>query len=360
MAVLQALKMDRSWGPHFKVPAGTVLVLLMLSGSISIALIDKCLTPLWLRLTSNSNNPSQLLAHLRRIGIGHVLNVLGMVVSALVESKRLRSTSPLPVAWLFPQLILVGIGEAFHLPAHVALYYQEFPESLKGSATAMVSMIIGVAFYLSTGLINAIRRSTGWLPQDINDGRLDLVFWILVATGVANFGYFVICARCYYGQSRRLSVEGGVGETKPWSNNVNGSGYLVTICPTNVITLLVIKKVIKDDHPKLWSIDLNFDFLFIIEKNFSHSCTLISFRTGPTGQSVVSNGPGPVLAGLGLIEPGSHKICMVFRVDFPSNPRWRSPSSSSSVFTFLKTVIWFWNSLQISDHNDPLRQNHYN
>lgn len=215
MAVLQALKMDRSWGPHFKVPAGTVLVLLMLSGSISIALIDKCLTPLWLRLTSNSNNPSQLLAHLRRIGIGHVLNVLGMVVSALVESKRLRSTSPLPVAWLFPQLILVGIGEAFHLPAHVALYYQEFPESLKGSATAMVSMIIGVAFYLSTGLINAIRRSTGWLPQDINDGRLDLVFWILVVTGVANFGYFVICARCYYGQSRRLSVEGGVGETKP-------------------------------------------------------------------------------------------------------------------------------------------------
>ncbi|KAK4785088.1 hypothetical protein SAY86_001777 [Trapa natans] len=183
--VLQALKMDRSWGPHFKVPPGTVLVLVMLSSSISLALMDKCLAPLSLRLSlmaSTGSNPSPLLAHLQRIGIGHVLNTFSMVISALVESKRLGEASPLSVAWLFPQLILVGIGEAFQLPAQVTLYYQEFPESLKGSATAMISMIIGVAFYLSTGLIDAVRRSTRWLPEDINDGRLDLVFWILVVT----------------------------------------------------------------------------------------------------------------------------------------------------------------------------------
>ncbi|KAK4780186.1 hypothetical protein SAY87_016292 [Trapa incisa] len=122
--VLQALKMDRSWGPHFKVPPGTVLVLVMLSSSISLALMDKCLAPLSLRfslMSSTGSNPSPLLAHLQRIRIGHVLNTLSMVISALVESKRLGEASPLSVAWLFPQLILVGIGEAFQLPAQVTL-----------------------------------------------------------------------------------------------------------------------------------------------------------------------------------------------------------------------------------------------
>lgn len=36
---------------------------------------------------------------------------------------------------------------------------------------AMISMLIGIVFYLSTALIDQVRRSTHWLPDDINHGN---------------------------------------------------------------------------------------------------------------------------------------------------------------------------------------------
>lgn len=35
----------------------------------------------------------------------------------------------------------------------------------------MISMLIGIVFYLSTALIDQVRRSTHWLPDDINHGN---------------------------------------------------------------------------------------------------------------------------------------------------------------------------------------------
>ena len=85
-----------------------------------------------------------------------------MVVSVLVESKRLKtahgSMVPMFVMWLLPQLVLVGFGEAFHFPGQLQFCYQEFPASLRTTATAMVAMIIAIAFYLSTALIDLVRR----------------------------------------------------------------------------------------------------------------------------------------------------------------------------------------------------------
>lgn len=126
-----------------------------------------------------------------------------MAISALVESKRhnlAQSKHLISVLWLVPQLAIVGIGEAFHFPGQVDLYYQEFPDSLKSLSTAMIFLIIAVAFYLSTALIDLV-RNVGWLPDDINYGRLDNVYWVLVVIGVLNFGYYVVCACLYKNQS---------------------------------------------------------------------------------------------------------------------------------------------------------------
>ncbi|XWS28449.1 hypothetical protein CRYUN_Cryun25bG0070000 [Craigia yunnanensis] len=54
-----------------------------------------------------------------------------------------NSIVPMLALLLLPQLVLTGIGEAFHFPGQVSLYYQEFPASLSSTATAMVAMIIG-------------------------------------------------------------------------------------------------------------------------------------------------------------------------------------------------------------------------
>lgn len=210
--ILQALVMDRSLGRHFKIPAGSILVVTLVSGSIAIALIDR-LSPLWSGSKSLSVKP------LRKVGVGHVLNVLSMAVSALVEWRRLHVTH-MSVIWLFPQLILAGVGEAFHFPGQVAFYYQEFPASLKSSATAMLAMIIGIAFYLGTAVISQTRR-LGWLKNDLNKGRLDIAYWMLATIGIVNFGYFLVCAILYKYKSTEVEADNGKLEAESRSEVMN-------------------------------------------------------------------------------------------------------------------------------------------
>ncbi|KAK4440788.1 protein NRT1/ PTR FAMILY 2.6 [Sesamum alatum] len=214
LATLQALSMDRRLGPRFHVPAGSMSVFILISTSLSIFLIDRLLFPLWEKLT---HRPPKLL---QRIGIGHGLTIVSMAVSAVVESKRLKiarpgnlnnetnAVVPMSALWLVPQLAIAGIGEAFHFPGQVALYYQEFPESLKSTSTAAVAMFIGIAFYISNPIIDLIQRATGWLPDDINHGRLDNVYWFCCILGGLNFGYYLVCASLYKYQNVRRSEDG--------------------------------------------------------------------------------------------------------------------------------------------------------
>ena len=197
MTILQALTMDRHLGPHFKIPTGSMVVIPTISAVISLTLIDRFLCPLWLKLSRQSLTP------LERVGVGHILNSLSMIVSAIVESKRLKiahhlkhqpdSTVPMLVFWLFPPLVLGGIAEEFHFPGQIAFYYQEFPVSLRSTAIAIASVTIGIAYYLSTAMVDLIKRVTGWLPDDINYGRPDNVYWMQAVVRVLNFGYYLVC-----------------------------------------------------------------------------------------------------------------------------------------------------------------------
>ncbi|PWA74683.1 Major facilitator superfamily domain, general substrate transporter [Artemisia annua] len=201
LIVLQALAMDRHLGSHFQIPAGSMIVFVMITTSIALAIIDRFLIPMWQKLFGRSPTP------LQRIGLGHILTVSSMAISALVESRRLdsarshklygNSAVPMSALWLVPQLVLVGAAEAFHFPGQVSLYYQEFPKSLKSTAAAMVAVFIGIAFYLGTAVVDLFRKTTGWLPNGINDGRMDNVYWVLTVIGIVNFGYYLICA-CLY------------------------------------------------------------------------------------------------------------------------------------------------------------------
>lgn len=56
----------------------------------------------------------------------------------LITSKaKLASLVPMLVLWIFLKLVLIGIGEAFHCPGQIQLYYQEFMASLQTTATSV-------------------------------------------------------------------------------------------------------------------------------------------------------------------------------------------------------------------------------
>lgn len=156
LAVLQSLTMDRRIGPHFNIPAASILVFVLITTAVFLIIWDRFLMPACQSLFNLTLTP------LQRIGTGHVLTIISIGISALVEKKRLHTAKsnpnlkvvPMSVLWLTPQLVVMGIGEAFHFPGQVDLYYQEFPVTLKSLSTAMIHLLIAIAFYLSTALID--------------------------------------------------------------------------------------------------------------------------------------------------------------------------------------------------------------
>ncbi|CAH8267546.1 unnamed protein product [Arabidopsis lyrata] len=159
MTVLQALVMDRELGPHFKVSAGSLQVIVLISGCVFIMLNNWIIYPMYQKLFRKPLTP------LQQVGIGHVLTILSMAISAIVEARRLKTVEngrPMSVLWLVPALVMVGIGEAFHFPANIAVFYGEFPESLRNTATSLTSVVIGISFYLCTAIIDLIQRTTKW------------------------------------------------------------------------------------------------------------------------------------------------------------------------------------------------------
>ncbi|KAL6613782.1 hypothetical protein ACP70R_036052 [Stipagrostis hirtigluma subsp. patula] len=205
LTVLQALTMDRALGPRFAVPAASMTVTVLAAFVIFAALFDRAVVPLWDRLAGGRFK----LTPLRRVGLGHAVNVGSMAVAALVERRRIRvarahagggpavAALPMSALWLVAQLALTGAEEALHLPGNTALFYREFPAALRSTATAMPPLFIAVGSYLSTAFVDAVRRTTRWLPDDLNRSRLDCVYWALTFVAALNFGYFLVCATMY-------------------------------------------------------------------------------------------------------------------------------------------------------------------
>ncbi|KAJ1262367.1 hypothetical protein BS78_09G102100 [Paspalum vaginatum] len=200
--ILQALAMDRAVG-HFTIPAGSMIVGSLMAVVVSLGLLDRVLLPLWRRLTAHDPTP------LQRIGAGHAITIVSMAASAVIERRRLATVhahgeegnpawvSPLSAMWLLLPFALSGAGEALHFPGQVTLYYQEFPPALKNTATGMVAVIVALGFYLSTALIGIVRKTTAWLPDNMNASRLENLYWLLAVLVSVNFGYYMLCAKLY-------------------------------------------------------------------------------------------------------------------------------------------------------------------
>lgn len=202
--IIQGKTMDNHLTSHFKIPAASIQVCGLISTCVTISLLDRLVFPLWARLVPGSP-PTPL----QRIGIGHLFTILSMVVSAFVESRRLDlakshhlrdegdAVVPMSLLWLAPQLSIVGVAEAFHFVGQVAFYYQEFPDAFKSTATAVVGMSIAGAFYSSNVVIDLVRRATGWLPNNVNRGRLDNLYWLCTVMGALNLVLYLVCSSYY-------------------------------------------------------------------------------------------------------------------------------------------------------------------
>ncbi|CAH9090203.1 unnamed protein product [Cuscuta epithymum] len=206
--VSQALHMDRHLGPHFQIPAGSIFVVSLVSIALWVPVYDRVLIPYLRKRTGNEGGITML----QRIGIGLGLSSIAMVVSGFVETKR-RATAisggpPISIVWLFPQLIVMGLAEAFTFIAQIEFYNREFPENLMSVGNSLTSVTWGIGAYLSSMLVNLVHKTTAvggrpdWLTEDINAGRVDYYYFVIAALGGVSLVHFVYISRRYVYKSK--------------------------------------------------------------------------------------------------------------------------------------------------------------
>uniref|UniRef100_J3NFC2 Nitrate transporter n=2 Tax=Oryza brachyantha TaxID=4533 RepID=J3NFC2_ORYBR len=201
--VFQALQMDRRLGRSgFEVPAGSMVVFNMMALTVWIPVYDRVVVPALRRLTGREGGITQL----QRIGVGLVMSVATMLVAAAVEQRRRRVGAAMSFFWLVPQQVVAGMSEAFAAIGQTELYYKQFPENMRSVAGALFFLGIAVASYASGFMVAAVHRTTGWLAQDLDDGRLDLFYLMVAAIAAVNVGYFFICARWYRFKNTSYSI----------------------------------------------------------------------------------------------------------------------------------------------------------
>jgi dipeptide/tripeptide permease len=207
----QATTMDRRLAPglsSFQIPAGSMTVFALLAMLLTLFLYDRALVPLARRATGLDRG----ISFLHRMGVGFALSALATLVAGVVERHRRDAaatspgatdagTSPLSAYWLVPQYALHGIAEAFNSVGHLEFMYDQAPESMRSTATALFWLSISLGSYASTMLVDAVHRwsagpgGSNWLPDNINHGRLDYFYWVVTMLQLMNLLYYLICAK---------------------------------------------------------------------------------------------------------------------------------------------------------------------
>ncbi|WVZ98535.1 hypothetical protein U9M48_043964 [Paspalum notatum var. saurae] len=231
-AIQQARTMDRSITPHFKIPPASMLIFTNLAMLLTLALYDRVLVRVLRRFTGRPNG----ITHLQRTGVGLTIAMLSNAMAALVERKRKsvaaasglldapKAILPISVFWLVPQYAIHGVANAFMDVGRMEFLYDQAPESMRSTAAALYWLTFSMGSYLGTLLVTIVHEKTQrtgqWLPDNLNRGKLDNYYWLVVVLEVVNLIYFFICVKYY--TFKPLEMDSGE-EVELYHGNGNGT-----------------------------------------------------------------------------------------------------------------------------------------
>ncbi|CAN8305442.1 unnamed protein product [Cochlearia groenlandica] len=216
LSVAQTETMDRHIG-SFEIPPATMAVFYVGGLLLTTAVYDRVGVPLCKKLLNYPHG----LRPLQRIGLGLFLAFMAMVVAALVEIKRLRTahsqgptvkTLPLGFYLLIPQYLIVGIGEALLYTGQLDFFLRECPKGMKTMSTGLLLSTLALGFFFSSVLVTIVDKLTGktspWIADDLNKGRLYNFYWLVAIIVALNFLVFLVFSKWYVYKEKRLAEAG--------------------------------------------------------------------------------------------------------------------------------------------------------
>lgn len=219
--VKQAAATDLNIGNGFEIPPASLNAISAIGTLIGIPIYDKIFVPIMRKITGNERGISILC----RINIGLTLSAIIMVLSALVEVKRLRMLEneilrtgetgqvTMSVYWLLPQNLLAGFADAFLMVGIQEYFYDEVPDSMRSLGLALYFSVFGIGNFLSNFIIVVVDHVTAksgksWIGKDINSSRLDNFYWMLAAISSLNVCVFLVISKRYtYKTVQRRTTE---------------------------------------------------------------------------------------------------------------------------------------------------------
>ncbi|VAI90211.1 unnamed protein product [Triticum turgidum subsp. durum] len=182
------MAMDNRVGT-FVVPPASLSTFDIVSVLVWVPIYDAVLVPLARRVTGQDRGFTQL----QRIGVGLALSAAAMAYAASVETRRLSATST-SIMWLAPCYFVLGAAEVFTSIGMLEFFYDQSPESMKSLGVALAQLAVAGGNYLNSALLGAVVSTTGWIPDNLDEGHLDYFFWFMAALSVLNLLQFIYCS----------------------------------------------------------------------------------------------------------------------------------------------------------------------
>ncbi|XP_061351371.1 protein NRT1/ PTR FAMILY 5.4-like [Gastrolobium bilobum] len=223
----QGSTLIRSIGPHFQIPPASLQGLVGITILFAVPIYDRVFVPLARRFTGHHTG----ITVLQRIGVGLFLSILSMIVSALVEAKRVgvardhgliddpKAVLPMSVWWLLPQYMIIGVADSFTIVGLQELFYDQMPEALRSLGAAAYISIVGVGSFVSNAIIAILEAITSraggkWLGNNLNRAHLDYFYWVLALLSAVNLCVYLWIAKGYVYKK----VDGGETSNQQGSN----------------------------------------------------------------------------------------------------------------------------------------------
>nr|XP_043611725.1 protein NRT1/ PTR FAMILY 5.4-like [Erigeron canadensis] len=219
----QASTLNRTiWSNNHELQPASFQVITGLTILAAVPIYERLLIPTAKHLTGNPFGITML----QRIGCGIFFSILTMMISALVESKRVRiatqhglidrpkTTLPMSVWWLVPQYVLMGISDVFTIVGLQELFYDQVPEEMRSMGAAAYLSIVGVGNFISSALISLVQVITAkhgdeWLKGDnLNKAHLDYFYWLLACLSGLSLVFYVPLAKGFI--YKKLQSDGEV------------------------------------------------------------------------------------------------------------------------------------------------------